>query len=152
MAPFVCASAQVGIRTDAVPRTAPTTMNANLPAGFKWFCLRTVNTASILLHRELGRAYQLLLRDVVVHLDVQQISTRLQRPERHALFQRDLLAIAPKLLGGLRALHHGFVCLRVDDLVLEGSVRLLRLVVDAEVIDLHPEVHLLVALERSWFA
>src|SRR5260370_1489773 len=106
---------------------------------------------SILLHGEGCRGIHSLLGKVVVHFDLDLVQARLQIRGGKRLLQRNLVAHVAHGVGRLDGMDD---CLVVDvvHIVLDRGRRLVRLLVHAEIVNLHPEIQFLITLERDWLA
>src|SRR5712691_3836801 len=130
-------------RSPAHAGSATATITAQYP---KWrsFTPTPAVSSKPLFHGERRRRINRLLGDVVVHFDVDLVHARRQIRRSDGLLQRHLLAYVTHLLGGFGLLDHRFVGCDVDDVELERGRWLVRLIVHAQIIDLHPEVYLLI--------
>src|SRR5437899_8067415 len=88
----------------------------------------------------------LLLGNIVVDLDLNPVNARLKVSSRDRFLQGDLVADIAHRVGALKLLDHRFIGGDVGDLVFEGGGRLVSLLVHTEIIDLHPEIQLLIAV------
>src|SRR5579864_1976788 len=95
-----------------------------------------------------------LLRNVIVDLNLNPVNARLKVSSRNRFLQGDLVADIAHRVGALKLLDHRFIGGDVSDLIFEGGGRLVGLLVHSEIIDLHPEIQLLIAvtLEDSGLA
>src|SRR6185437_6614212 len=100
-----------------------------------------------LLDEELCSGGNRLLGDIVVHLYRQLIRSRFETRQGHALLECHLISGVADLIGCFYGVQHRLIGRRIDDVILKLCRRLLILVVDSEIIDLHPEIELLIPLE-----
>src|SRR5713101_543370 len=88
-----------------------------------------------------------LLGDVVVHLDLNSIDPGIKTGGRERFLQGHLVADIAHLVRRFHGVNHRFVRSRINHVVFERRRGLVSLIVHAQIVDLHPEIHFLVALE-----
>src|SRR5438270_2188857 len=106
----------------------------------------------LLFDGKIRRRRDHLLRDIIVHLNGQTVDSCRQRRQRHTLFEGELLADVAHLVSGFLNVRHLLVGGGIDHVVFDSGRRFFALVVNAQVVHLHPEIHLLVALEAGRLA
>src|SRR6202049_309837 len=99
-------------------------------------------SVSVLLYGESHRGVHRLLGNVVVHLDLKAINTRIKVGGRESFLQGHLVANVAHLVRGFDGMNHGLIRRRIDHIVLDRGRRLVRFVVHTEIVNLHPEVQL----------
>src|SRR5947209_19602370 len=102
-----------------------------------------------LFHGKVSCGRNRLLGNIVAYFNGQPVAAGGQRTQRHALLERNLLAHIPHLFRLLHRVDHRFIGRRVYNVVLNCCRGLLTLLINTQVVYLHPEVRLLVALKAD---
>src|SRR5215471_10446167 len=87
-----------------------------------------------------------LLGNIVVYLDLNPVNARLEIRSCNRFLQSYLIANIAHGVGAFHFLDHRLVRGDVGDVVLDGGGSFVSLLVHAEIIDLHPEIQLLIAV------
>ena len=105
-----------------------------------------------LVNRKRGRLCYLLLGYVIVNRDGHLVLARLQAGQGHRPPHSQLVRVGTVIShrrAGFRRIQDRLVRRQIRDLVLNGGGILLAFVVDGQIVDLHPEIQLLAAMERD---
>src|SRR5450755_4824516 len=87
-----------------------------------------------------------LLGNIIVHLDLNAIDPGIQTGGRKRFFQGHLVTDISHLIRGFHGVNHCLVGRGIDDVVFHRSGWFVGLVIHPKIVDLHPEIDLLVAL------
>src|SRR5450432_2874071 len=125
-------------------------LNPSLPSMLRTTSQETKRSG--LLDGKSCRRVQRLLGNIIVHLDLNAIDPGLETGSRKRFFQGHLVANISHLVRGFHGMNHGLVGGCVDDIVLDCRRGLVGLVIGSKIVDLHPEIDFLVALENNRLA
>ena len=115
-------------------------------SNFRSISLTTPEHRNSLLHGKGRRKVHSLLGKLVVHFDLDLVQPRLQVGSRKGLLQRHLITHIAHRVGGLDGMDNCFV-ISICNIIFDRSRRFMRFFVDAQIVNLHPEIQLLVALK-----
>src|SRR5215468_2434120 len=87
-----------------------------------------------------------LLGNIVVYLDLNAVNARLEIRSRNRFLQGYLIANIAHGVSAFGFLNHGLVRRNIRNVVLDGGGSFVSLLVHTEIIDLHPEIQLLIAV------